>query len=71
MNNNWHDDVFLGLHFDIHATMEDVELGKCLTKEHLIQQFNKVKPDFVQCDCKGHPGVASYPTKVGLKAKGI
>ena len=24
-----------------------------------------LKPDFIQIDCKGHPGWASYPTKIG------
>lgn len=71
MKNNWHDNVFFGLHFDIHATQKDILLGKCVTEKHLIEQFEKIKPDFVQCDCKGHPGVASYPTKIGVAAKGI
>jgi len=68
---NWHDQVFFGLHFDLHATDQDTELGKDLTEEHLIEQLQKIKPDFVQCDCKGHPGYTSYPTKVGAPSPGI
>ena len=68
---NWHDNVFFGLHFDLHANENDTELGKTLTVEHLIKELSKVQPDFVQCDCKGHPGYASYPTKVGVTSPGV
>lgn len=30
-----------------------------------------VAPDYVQIDCKGHPGISSYPTKAGYAAPGI
>jgi hypothetical protein len=30
-----------------------------------------VRPDYIQCDCKGHPGFSSYPTKVGNPAPGF
>jgi ABC-type lipoprotein export system ATPase subunit len=33
--------------------------------------INQVKPDFIQVDCKGHPGYSSYPTKVGNQAPGF
>ena len=36
--------------------------------EHIIQ---KVRPDYIQCDCKGHPGFSSYPTKVGNPVPGF
>jgi hypothetical protein len=26
------------------------------------------RPDYIQVDCKGHPGVSSYPTAVGQQA---
>ncbi len=68
---NWHDDVFFGLHFDLHATEKDTELGRALTEEHLRSQLAKIRPDFVQCDGKGHPGYASYPTRVGVPSPGI
>lgn len=67
----WHDDVFVGLHFDLHATATDTELGKELTHEHLRDCFRKIRPDWVQCDCKGHPGYTSWPTKVGSTSPGL
>jgi hypothetical protein len=30
-----------------------------------------VHPDYLQIDCKGHPGLSSYPTKVGNPAPGF
>jgi hypothetical protein len=33
--------------------------------------IDQVRPDYVQVDCKGHPGLSSYPTKVGHQAPGI
>ncbi len=67
-NSSWRDNIFFGLHFDMHANVTDTELGSGLTKEGLIEQLIKVRPDFVQCDCKGHAGYTSYPTKVGVTA---
>ena len=58
---------FFGLHFDFHAG-NDVEIG-CRTNEEDIEAvINSVKPDFIQCDSKGHPGNSSYPTKIGKAA---
>jgi len=68
---NWHDSAFFGLHFDLHAGLGDMALGADLTEEHLIRERGKVRLDFVQCDCKGHPGYASYPTHVGTPAPHI
>ena len=68
---NWHADAFFGLHYDLHATERDTELGRETTYEHIREQLEKVNPDFVQYDCKGHPGWAGYPTKVGSPAPGI
>ena len=55
----WHDNAFLGLHFDIHATLDDKNLGRDAYVDELVAEFEKIKPDFVQCDCKGHPGVTA------------
>ncbi len=63
--------MFFGLHYDLHANADDTELGAELTHEHLREQLEKVRPDFVQCDCKGHAGYASYPTKIGSPSPGI
>jgi len=67
---NWHDDVFFGLHFDLHAGPED-QVGATLSVEHLMERLGRVRPDFVHCDCKGHGGYASYPTKIGVQAPHI
>ena len=61
------EDSFFGLHLDIHAdpgTSVDC-IGEGLTEEQIRTLCRTVKPDFVQIDCKGHPGYASYPTALG------
>jgi len=63
-------DSFFGIHFDFHATLDDKEIGKTFTAEMIDSFLTIVKPDFVQVDCKGHPGYTSYPTKVGNQAGG-
>jgi hypothetical protein len=67
----WWEKGFFGLHYDLHAKADDTVLGAGLTPEHLRGQLSKVSPDFVQCDCKGGFGYASYPTKVGYPSPGI
>jgi len=68
---NWHTDAFVGLHYDLHARVDDTVLGRDLTHAHLRAELEKVRPDWVQCDCKGHDGYASYPTTVGVASPGI
>lgn len=58
-------DCFFGLHFDFHAC-ESLEIGECFNKEVLRQFIKKIKPDYIQCDSKGHPGYSSYPTEKGV-----
>lgn len=61
-------DSFFGLHFDFHASPEKckgIKLGENLKEEEIREICRKVKPDFIQIDCKGHPGYASYPSKLG------
>ncbi|MBZ5859309.1 beta-galactosidase [Flavihumibacter profundi] len=64
-------DSFFGIHFDFHATQNNTEIGKTFTPGMIDSFLTIVKPDFVQVDCKGHPGYSSYPTKVGNKAGGF
>ncbi|MGC9349926.1 MAG: hypothetical protein ACP5JG_17440 [Anaerolineae bacterium] len=59
---------FLGIHFDLHAREDCTEMGRDLTHEMIEAVIDQVQPDYVQCDCKGHPGYASYPTEVGTPA---
>jgi hypothetical protein len=68
---NWHEDVFFGIHYDLHANANDTELGKDLTPEHLRERLQRTRPDWVQTDCKGHPGYTSWPTKVGSTSPGM
>ena len=67
----WWERGFFGLHYDLHAGADDKELGAELTPGRLREQLAKVRPDFVQCDCKGSRGYASYPTRVGSPSPGI
>lgn len=67
----WHDDVYFGLHFDLHPMVSDTALGADTTYAHIRRELEKVKPDFVQYDCKGHGGYAGYPTQVGVPSPGI
>jgi hypothetical protein len=62
---------YLGIHFDFHAGPNDVNIGANTTPEMVKSILNKVKPDYIQIDCKGHNGYTSYPTKVGNPAPGI
>jgi len=64
-------DCFFGVHFDLHASEDITDAGKTLTAEMVDTFLTKVKPDFIQIDCKGHPGISSYPTKVGYHVKGF
>ncbi|MBU0607962.1 MAG: alpha-L-fucosidase, partial [Armatimonadetes bacterium] len=64
-------DVFFGIHYDLHAKATDTELGRELTPEHLRQRLELVRPDWIQCDCKGHAGYTSWPTEVGSPSPGI
>ena len=58
-------DCFFGLHFDAHAEKNQKNVGKDLKIEELEYLFSEVKPDFVQCDSKGHPGIATFQSKLG------
>ena len=64
-------DCFFGVHFDLHASEDITDAGRTLTAEMVDTFLTKVKPDFIQIDCKGHPGISSYPTKVGFHVKGF
>ena len=68
---NWHQDVFFGIHYDLHADAQDTELGRELTPEHLRERLLRTRPDWVQTDCKGHPGYTSWPSQVGSTSPGV
>jgi hypothetical protein len=62
---------FLGVHFDFHAGPDCTEIGKNTTREMIENVITQVRPDYIQIDCKGHPGLSSYPTNVGNRAPGF
>jgi hypothetical protein len=64
-------DSFFGVHFDLHASENITDAGKTLTAAMIDTFLLKVRPDFIQIDCKGHPGISSYPTKTGFHVKGF
>jgi hypothetical protein len=64
-------ECFFGVHFDLHASEDIDDAGKTLTYEMVDTFLARVRPDFVQIDCKGHPGISSYPTQVGFHVKGF
>ncbi len=64
-------DCYFGVHFDLHADEDITDAGRTLTYEMVDTFLTRVKPDFIQIDCKGHPGISSYPTEVGFHVKGF
>jgi hypothetical protein len=62
---------FFGIHTDFHASALDRELWADLSEEMVEWFLEELKPDYVQVDCKGHVGYASYPTKIGFPAPGL
>jgi len=70
-HHNWHETVFFGIHHDLHANPSDLGLGRDLTHEHLKERLLRSKPDWIQCDCKGHAGWTSWFTEVGSQAPNI
>ena len=55
-------EAFFGLHFDLHPGKNDTELGAHITEDMIAGLMEKVQPDYVQYDCKGHAGYTGYPT---------
>ncbi|MCX7825468.1 MAG: hypothetical protein N2689_07905 [Verrucomicrobiae bacterium] len=62
---------FLGIHFDFHANTDCTNVGANTTPAMVEHIIKLVRPDYIQTDCKGHPGLSSYPTRVGHRAPGI
>jgi hypothetical protein len=64
-------DAFFGLHFDLHPQATDTSLGADISEENIRGLLDRVRPDYVQYDCKGHAGWTGYPTAVGWASPGI
>ena len=58
-------DSYFGVHFDFHAELTDKNIGQHTTPEMVNAIIDIIHPDYIEVDTKGHPGVSSYPTKVG------
>jgi hypothetical protein len=58
---------FFGIHFDFHAMPEQTVCEE-YRPELIARLLDEAKPDFVQCDTKGHAGLSSYPTDIGNRA---
>jgi len=63
--------AFFGLHFDLHPKDTDTSLGADICEDNIAHLLERVGPDYVQYDCKGHAGYTGYPTKVGWASPGI
>ncbi|MAS37375.1 MAG: hypothetical protein CL610_25465 [Anaerolineaceae bacterium] len=64
-NNKWYgDELYFGLHYDLHANANDTDLGTRADPETLIPLLKLMKPQWVQTDCKGHPGMTSWFSEV-------
>lgn len=62
---------FFGIHFDFHARRGSHPIGTHQRPDIFAEMLDTVKPDYLQCDTKGHQGLSSYPTKCGYAAPGI
>lgn len=61
----WHGPKhYFGLHYDLHAKETDTELGMRCSPKELIPMLRLMGADFVQTDCKGHPGYTSWFSRV-------
>ena len=61
----WHGKKrYFGLHYDLHAGEGDTELGVRAGPRYLVPLLKIISPDFVQTDCKGHPGYTSWYSRV-------
>jgi hypothetical protein len=65
VHGQWHGDTYcFGLHYDFHAGPTDTDIGTRLKVDELAARLKLVAPDFVQTDCKGHPGMTSWFSQV-------
>ena len=61
----WHGKKqYFGLHYDLHANVNDTELGVRAGPKYLVPLLETIGADFVQTDCKGHAGYTSWYSKI-------
>lgn len=51
---------YFGFHYDLHAHDDDTRLGLRCRPAELMAELQRMGPDFVQTDCKGHAGYTSW-----------
>ena len=62
---------FFGLHFDLHHKRNDRNLGADIDENNIRELLQRVRPDYVTYDCKGHEGYCGYESEVGISAPAI
>ncbi len=61
----WHGKrCYFGLHYDLHAGAQDTRLGLHCSPRELVPALRLMGPQWVQTDCKGHPGMTSWFSRV-------
>ncbi len=61
----WHGDkYYFGVHYDMHVRRDDPAIGARLNVDDLVANLKAMKCDWVQTDCKGHPGVTGWKSRV-------
>ncbi|UCG15323.1 MAG: hypothetical protein JSV19_08485 [Phycisphaerales bacterium] len=65
------ENAFFGVHFDLHPGKTDTALGADVSEENIEHLLTRVRPDWIQYDCKGHAGYTGYPSQVGWPSPGI
>jgi len=64
LDGQWHGkQYYFGLHYDLHASAKDTQLGLHCSPRELVPMLKLANPDFIQTDCKGHPGWTSWFSK--------
>jgi len=66
----WYEQTIFNIHFDHHAG-ENSPIGADCDPEKIKRLLLLSRPGMVQYHSKGHPGYATYPTKIGVPAKGL
>ncbi|MBR0463408.1 MAG: hypothetical protein IJJ23_03390 [Clostridia bacterium] len=61
----------VGIHMDFHAEPNARPICEKMYPETFIRLLDEMRPDYMQCDTKGHPGYSSYPTNIGTRAPGM
>ncbi|MCW5978291.1 MAG: hypothetical protein KIT09_09450 [Bryobacteraceae bacterium] len=62
------EESYFGIHLDLHPSDQDEALGRDVTEEMAARLLDRVKPDYLQYDYKGHVGFIGYPSKVSVSA---